>query len=304
METPGKYLSQRAPGREHLPLYPKGFIAIRIVQLVLAVVVLGLTAYGVSQLAFDGDILSLFSALATLITCIYIIVAEFGAPALYNYWAVLSLDIFLVVFWLISFALLAAEIAPYASGYCTYYYCYSLSSAEKTYFAILAAAAGLGGAEFLAFLVSLVIHSVMLHRHRNAGLHCNPITSTSQPNPAVASATVLASAEKPVEYSQGQPYPLQNLPAKGYTQQSNTVQNQSQAYPQQPYASSQQQYYPHQVPQQTPSPLSAQVTGGAVQQSGVENTRKDAESTYGHGAPENTQGPYETSGQPVQRPAQ
>lgn len=91
-------------------------------------------------------------AIVTLIICIYYIVAEFGAPAIYNYWAVLGLDIFLVLFWLISFALLAAQIAPYMAGYtsCDYYGdCYSvtLSDAEKTYAGALAAAAGIGGLE-------------------------------------------------------------------------------------------------------------------------------------------------------------
>lgn len=36
----------RPLGREHIPAYPKGFIAIRIVQLVLALIVLGLAGYG------------------------------------------------------------------------------------------------------------------------------------------------------------------------------------------------------------------------------------------------------------------
>ncbi len=33
----------------------------------------------------------------------YHIVAEFSAPAIYNYWAVVALDIFLVIMWLASF---------------------------------------------------------------------------------------------------------------------------------------------------------------------------------------------------------
>jgi hypothetical protein len=90
-------------------------------------------------------------AIATIISCIYFIVAEFGPPASYNYWAVLSLDIFLVFFWLISFAILAAQIAPYMSGYteCDYFECYSVSltAAEKRYASALAGAAGIGGLE-------------------------------------------------------------------------------------------------------------------------------------------------------------
>ena len=47
-----------------------------------------------------------------MIVCIYGIVAHFGPTSLYNYWAVLALDIFLVIFWLISFALLAFSASP------------------------------------------------------------------------------------------------------------------------------------------------------------------------------------------------
>jgi hypothetical protein len=83
---------------------------------------------------------------ATLIICIYYIVAEFGAPALYNYWAVLSLDIFLLIFWLISFALLAAEVSVLMSGY----YCnggWDICSVSDVLGACLATAAGLGGVQ-------------------------------------------------------------------------------------------------------------------------------------------------------------
>jgi hypothetical protein len=100
-------------------------------------------------------------------------------PKTYNYWAVLALDIFLTIFWLVSFALLAWQAAWYfAAGawfyggydydndyydYDSYYddiysdsYDYDfdykrgletrdVSGFALTYGAILAAAAGLGG---------------------------------------------------------------------------------------------------------------------------------------------------------------
>lgn len=98
-------------------------------------------------------------------------------PKTYNYWAVLALDIFLTIFWLISFALLAWQAAWYfAAGawfysydddyydYDSYYddiysddYDYDfnkrgdgiekrdISGFALTYGAILGAAAGLGG---------------------------------------------------------------------------------------------------------------------------------------------------------------
>ena len=102
-----------------------------------------------------------------MIITIYYIVASTGAPVLYNYWAILGLDIFAIIFWLISFALLASEIAPYfdTSYYyydntssCSYYYygvCIKKRSVELekrytytdviTYRNSLAAASGLGG---------------------------------------------------------------------------------------------------------------------------------------------------------------
>ena len=69
---------------------------------------------------------------------IYHLVVEFGAPAGYNYWAILGLDIFFVVLWLIAFAVLAALVAPYFDDY---YYRESELLATQT------AAAGLGGGE-------------------------------------------------------------------------------------------------------------------------------------------------------------
>jgi hypothetical protein len=86
----------------------------------------------------------------TLVTSIYHLVAEYAAPGIYNYWAVLGLDILLVVMWLCSFALLASEVAGlsgYRNGFCTYYACYSLSNSTYIVVSCLAAAAGLGGVE-------------------------------------------------------------------------------------------------------------------------------------------------------------
>ncbi|KAK9779664.1 hypothetical protein SCAR479_03271 [Seiridium cardinale] len=296
MEASNKYSNQRSPGREHFPLYPKGFIGIRILQLVLAVVVLGLSAFGVAVLVFSGDCLILFTAIATIISCIYYIVAEFGAPKLFNYWAVLSLDIFLVIFWLISFALLAAEVAPYMNGYttCDYYYgCYttSLSGSDKIYAACLAAAAGLGGLEFVVFIVSLAIHSAMLHRHRKAGLHCTPVALS---NAQVATASGEKVGTQPQTQPQVQQHQQQNLPPLGHPQQPQPSYTGQPTPPaQQVYGAPQQQYYPQQIPQQAPSPLSAQPTGLSVQQQPVQHQTA-------HPAP----GPYETHGQSVQHSGQ
>lgn len=86
-----------------------------------------------------------------MIITIYYIVAEFSAPAIYNYWAVLGCDIFLVVMWLASFALLASEVGTLMAYY-------SLDGVTNTWASILAAAAGLGGVELYVFLLCPKYH--------------------------------------------------------------------------------------------------------------------------------------------------
>jgi len=113
----------------------------------------------------------------TLIASTYRLVCEHAAPIIYNYWAILGIDVLLVILWLCSFALLASRVA-YVFTLAAYYtsasyldsyefdYCYdSLDSwpYERTHSEIvdlcttqavdmtapscLAAAAALGGVE-------------------------------------------------------------------------------------------------------------------------------------------------------------
>jgi len=184
--------------RDHVLALPQFILAFRILQLVTALAILGLAAYGITYLSFDGIDLTLFTAIATMIIAVYIIVASTAAPIIYNYWAILGLDIFAIVFWLISFSLLASEVAAYqivnySSNDCIYSYagvCYykrSLAARSTTnvytYRNAMAAASGLGGLEFIFFVVTLVMTSVWLHRHRQAGGHCTPGRSAAQTEP-------------------------------------------------------------------------------------------------------------------------
>jgi hypothetical protein len=83
----------------------------------------------------------------------YIIGAELLWPLVYNYWAILGLEIFAVLFWLISFALLASEVNTADGGNC--YGCGSnidpvvprpkKRSVGNTFNNSMAAASGLGG---------------------------------------------------------------------------------------------------------------------------------------------------------------
>ncbi|KAI1205578.1 uncharacterized protein F4807DRAFT_275267 [Annulohypoxylon truncatum] len=248
-QPPSKYSNQRAPGKEHIPLYPKGFVAVRIIQLILSIVCLGLCAFGIAYLVFAGDALMLFTAIATIITSIYCLVANFGPPKAFNYWAILGLDIFLVIFWLISFALLAAQVAAafvyyddYSDYYDDYYDLSSYDTAIKTYIGCLAGAAGLGGVEFLLYVISLSVHGVMLHRHRKAGLRAMPSNVASGGVPGAA--VVPTDGEKfQMQPQANQVYPQQTVPAAGHLPPQQVI-----------------------YPQNSPSPLSAQPTGNSYVQ--------------------------------------
>jgi len=250
------YVTERPAGREHIPIYPKGFIAVRILQLVIGIICLGLTAYAVAIISFSSAALMLFTAIATLLSSIYILVAHFGPPAAYNYWAILGLDIFHTVFWLISFAYLASTAAfvlttvtSYSYGGYIYYSGYTTNDA--VYGAILAAAAGLGGLEWVLYIVALILHSIALSRHRKAGLHSMPNRAASAPAPATttpATASAPVNAEKPPMQPQ-QPqaaYAPQQIP-----QQPQAYHQQHEAYPNQ-QTPQQPQAYPHQQSPQQP----------------------------------------------------
>jgi hypothetical protein len=52
--------------RDHILPVPTFLLGLRIVQLVTAVAILGLAAFGVTYIAFDGDSLTLFTVSALL----------------------------------------------------------------------------------------------------------------------------------------------------------------------------------------------------------------------------------------------
>ncbi|KAF9878592.1 integral membrane protein [Colletotrichum karsti] len=281
MQNTDKYSPQRRAGREHVPLYPRGFIALRIVQLVLALIITGLCAFGAYAAPTPGNCLMLFVAVATVIVTTWLIVAKYGAPKAYNYWAVLALDCFLVVFWLCAFALLASEAAyVFALGaYCDYYVdCYASTRAALLIIsACMSAAAGVGGLEFALFITSLSIHGVMLHRHRKAGLHCNPVSSSSHHSNSEKNTTHLTTNTAYQPVNQGQAAPPYAQPQQQQQQQQQHQpfdagvqqhhhQTQQQMYSPQPIQQQQPQQQHNFYPQQAPTPLSAQHTGGSFTQ--------------------------------------
>ena len=101
----------------HVLALPTWLIGLRVAQMVVAVVILGLVAYSTSLIVgpnMDAAYgLNLFTSAATLIVNVWLIVALMAAPMAYNMWAHLAMEIFLTVMWLVSFAVLAAYSASF-----------------------------------------------------------------------------------------------------------------------------------------------------------------------------------------------
>jgi len=181
--------------RSHVLPFPTWTIVLRGLQLALGITIMGLAAYGINYFpisgGYDGIDLTMYTAITTMITAVYILVATFAFPIAYNYWAILGLDIHGVLFWLISFALLASEVSTYKSdvvdvvnncvwefGVC--YYKRAILKRDTTvsdYYHAMAATAALGAFEFVLFVITLVFTGLWLHRHRKAGGHCIPSNS-------------------------------------------------------------------------------------------------------------------------------
>jgi len=183
--------------RGHLLPFPIWMIVLRAAQLVLAIIILGFAAYGVNYYPFSGGFegvdLTMYTTIQTLITVVYIFLATFAfSGLLYNYWAILGLDMLGVFFWLVSFALLASEVANLKSeldsvtrcayeidGVCVYKRAMlqKRDTTFNTYYHNTGAAAGLGAVEFVLFVITLIFTGLWLHCHRAAGGHCVPAST-------------------------------------------------------------------------------------------------------------------------------
>jgi len=164
--------------RNHVLKIPFFVSIILVFQFIFALVLLGLSAYGVSQLYVDGFGATLFTSIVTMIITAYILVATEIVTLIYNYWAILGLDIFLVVMWLISFAITASNSSGFDSAYDFlggFYNGFTYDGFNfRAYRNVLRACAVFGAFEFVLFIVTLGFTAVYLYRHRTAGGHCTP----------------------------------------------------------------------------------------------------------------------------------
>ncbi|KAF2810328.1 uncharacterized protein BDZ99DRAFT_563235 [Mytilinidion resinicola] len=151
----------------HVVDSPKWTIIVRGLQVVLAVAILGMSAYGIYWVAFGAFILSLITSLGTFIIVGYSVATSRIASlhSAYNYWAVLALDILAAIFWLASMADLAATRTSFKypttiNGCVNYGYggiCYRKRDLEKRavatygYLDMMSACAGLSALNMSVF---------------------------------------------------------------------------------------------------------------------------------------------------------
>ena len=158
--------------RTHVTALPRGFIIVRIMQLLFTIIILGLSA---ADFSTDNGLEAFIGMMTAIIgTIVYgWIILTYWIPCLYNYWAILAFEILSIFLWLDGFIFLLVN--AITNGYTNYYddcgyidggsngttiTCEQVSSTENVPIQKAAiAAAALAGAELYAYpsLVSFII---------------------------------------------------------------------------------------------------------------------------------------------------
>ncbi|KAH8656003.1 hypothetical protein BGZ60DRAFT_518864 [Tricladium varicosporioides] len=174
-----------AASRVHLTALPPGFITVRVMQLLFTLATLSLTIFMVIEKGYSAQYVVMITAAFTLIALIWIILAGYVIPRAYNYWAVLVIEILFFAAWVNGFFFSLASHFNADSG-CLYTYNYSTQTTERhckddfdeSRFSAAANSSfsvqGFAGSLLVLWLVSMIVVSVFIARHRRAGGHCKP----------------------------------------------------------------------------------------------------------------------------------
>jgi hypothetical protein len=209
----------------HIVKLPLWVWILKIVQGVLAVIILGLAAYGVHWFSLDAWSLALFTTIFTGLSLLYYFLSTTVLKVGYSWIPVIVLESLLVVFWLTTFAMLA-DLVGKGKGYFGGGYGYNWgdfnflrrdvhSFAKRddtydpdTYYAVVCAGMVFSLFNWIFFIITLVMLSLNVHRHRLAGgpmYYGGAATTVGTTNRGDAEA---AGAEK---------YEVQNIPPPAST---------------------------------------------------------------------------------------
>ncbi|KAF4124872.1 Membrane-associating domain [Geosmithia morbida] len=173
----GTLLSVRTVGGvDHVLKTPLWIFIIRILTIVLAVVILGLSAWFISGAYLDVMGLNIAASILTLISVLYIILAEKVSSfrSGYHIVAVLSLEAFFLALWLAAFAATAAERSKYSFDTYDYWTFYKARRdlepraiiLYETGAAVMSATAGIGAWTWVLFIVTFSWTLTMFIRGR------------------------------------------------------------------------------------------------------------------------------------------
>ncbi|TLD27413.1 hypothetical protein E2P81_ATG10701 [Venturia nashicola] len=146
--------------------FPKAFFPLRILQLILGLALLGISAYYVHSSTanhFDSPdyaSLGLFTGIATVMCIIFWFVAatimDANPPV---FWIAFVLELFMLIMWLCTFAVLAARIAhnkPFLQ----------LEIVRKSFPATLYTALAVSVLNFILFAITSILYTINHFKHR------------------------------------------------------------------------------------------------------------------------------------------
>ncbi|TLD32713.1 hypothetical protein PspLS_01000 [Pyricularia sp. CBS 133598] len=217
--------------RAHVPDTPMWIAIIRVVQLALALLILILTAVAANKfgVAWSSLALTWFTFAWTLLHIGWLAISILIVPLIYNIWGQLAVEILSVIFWLASWAALAADAGALSEAETVYTgrgRASGINSNWKTGADCIKASAALGALQWVLFVITLVFFVMALIRFRKG--HTTTTTRVSDPE-AAAGASELKTGPGHLHTTE-QPYPDNGgaQAQQGFVEQPVSVQPQQQ----------------------------------------------------------------------------
>ncbi|KAL6793883.1 hypothetical protein J3E68DRAFT_405377 [Trichoderma sp. SZMC 28012] len=177
---------ERPRGQEHIPDYPKAWIWMRVFQIVTSLVVLFLSIHALEEFHVPTDlqVVMIVISASTVGVSILLIIAQFASPRIFRYWTPLISDCAVFVAWAVSAPLLIEDVSDlvakrgtvHGSGDNPVGHRHDGSNPIPTnHVDTLYAIGAMGCLEIGLFFLSWVVDSIVINRHRKAGLPCRPV---------------------------------------------------------------------------------------------------------------------------------
>ncbi|OBT63348.1 hypothetical protein VE03_07198 [Pseudogymnoascus sp. 23342-1-I1] len=245
------------------PPQPLWLTIVRGIQLLLALVTLALSAYGISIAgSYAGYGLNIFTSVVTMFYIGYIVASTVFVHSLYSIWISLMFQAFLALFWLATFGTLAALSVSYAvvDSYDDYddddqyYYTYrgnrynDISDYFRVAAATTKASTAFAALVWVLFVATLIYTTLSAIRGRSGARSAPDVSQEHKLEPVAGQPT--PTSYQPVEQYAQQPQYAAPYAAPGaeYPPQQQQFQQQPTGYPQQQFQQ------PTGYPQQTGSP--------------------------------------------------